>query len=446
MTAMRFSASWRSGSGSAGDNANSEATTNCMTGNDRPADGGHAARPAVVGTMAGRRRLRVARDSALLLAAAVACAAATATGASAAPVRAAGHETRAEHAELAAGQTGTRSAVPWSKVGPGWALVEYTTGKYQKARPVTLYLVDPKGGKYRLYLWRATSQPWQLISWSGDKTRALFAPSSGRKMDQLNLETGAMTAFRLPASVSSVLGYTSPDGDSILVTKDGIARYSLAGKFQAQLIKGSQFYVAISAVNGQTDVTNAPAGVDVVRNTGGVIRRLHVPGVSRKSGGCTPVRWWSAATVLARCGLYSPKEGEQLWLVPVSGAAPSALTAERTGNGIDLGDFDAWRFSSGLYVQAQGACGSQFIGKQAANGTVTRVNVPGSLGTDIVTATYASRMFVRTVSGCFPSSAALWFNPATRAVTKVLPAPKDGLGVVYVVAYNRNGEEPSGLE
>lgn len=436
MTAVRFSTNARS------------------TGNDRLRSAGRTTRPALRGTMPRRRRPGLARDSALALAIAVACATGTAAAASAAPVRAAGQLARTDSTEpagstgLAAGQTGPRSTIPWAKVGPGWTLTEYTQGTYQKPRPVTLYLVDPLGGKYEIYQWPATSTPLRLIAWSGDKTRALFSPVTGKRvrLEQLVLATGKMTSFGLPASVGSVFGYTDPDGDNILVSHDGIERYDLVGKLQVQLIKGSQFYQAISAANGQTEVVNAPAGIDVVSNAGGVISRLRVPAVN-KSGGCSPVRWWSATVVLARCGVNGVTDGSRLWLVPVSGDAPTALTAVRDGSGIDLGDMDAWKFRSGLYLQAAGACGSQFIGKQAASGAVAVINPPDSDGTNIVTATAGSRMLVLEVfDGCFPRSALVWFNPATGSATKVIPAPKDGYGVLDVVAYNQNGQEPSGLE
>jgi hypothetical protein len=347
-------------------------------------------------------------------------------------------------AAASAASTATSSAVPWSKVGPGWTLAEYTTGTYKKAEPVTLYLLDPQGGKYKLYQWPATTTPWQLIGWSGDKSRALFEQLGGKRpiMHQLALVTGKLSTFRLPASVGFVLGYTYPTGQNILVSQDGVARYNLSGAFQVQLVKGNQFDQAMSSPDGTTELTNGPTGPEVVSNAGGVIRRLHVPGI-KKDGGCSPVRWWTSTVALVSC--LPPGSGSpQLWLVPVSGATPTALTPVRTG-GPDLGDIDAWHFASGLYVQALGACGTQFIGKQASNGKVTVVNVPHSPGNNVVVATSGDRMLVREFSACTSRSSVVWFNPATRAVSRALTAPAGGDGVLYVVAYNKNGEEPTFL-
>ena len=82
---------------------------------------------------------------------------------------------------LSADQARTAAAVPWSKVGPGWALATYSAsrageGVKPKAGPSTLYLVDPQGGRYQLFTWAARSPraSWYLLGWSGDASRALF--------------------------------------------------------------------------------------------------------------------------------------------------------------------------------------------------------------------------------------------------------------------------------
>src|ERR1700722_10470956 len=45
---------------------------------------------------------------------------------------------------LSPGQAGAASAsgIPWSQVGSGWALAEYTKGSYKRAAGVSLYLVS----------------------------------------------------------------------------------------------------------------------------------------------------------------------------------------------------------------------------------------------------------------------------------------------------------------
>ncbi len=368
-----------------------------------------------------------------------------ATGASAAAFASAGPQSakapvvRTAPRMPAAGQVGTRAQVPWRKVGSGWALAQYTQGSLTAAKPVKLYLIDPLGGKYLLYTWRASQNPWQLIAWSGDKTRALLGQdSTGRQtMRQLVLATGRLTQpFTLPAAVAPI-GYTGQDGSSILAIDDGLVRYSLRGKFETRLIEGNQHDVALSSPNGLSYVVSNGTGVDLVGNRGGIIRRLPVPGASAKLGGCAPVRWWQRSTALVAC---TAKSGaERLWLVPVTGAAPGLLP--RHLRQPDLGYLDAWRLRSGMYVLA--GCGScqvaffAYIAKLAANGSVKPLEIPGNQNSNFVMATSGDRMLVWEQSDCCGEDSPLvWFNPATRAVQTVLSARPDERGVIFVVPYN----------
>jgi len=341
---------------------------------------------------------------------------------------------------LRADQVGTRSQVPWRKVGAGWALAQYTQGTVAAAKAMKLYLIDPSGGKYLLYTWRASQNPWELIGWSGDKTRALFGQDSigPKPMRQLVLATGRlMQPFRLPAKVTPI-GYTSPDGNSILAVDDGLARYSLRGKFQARLIKGNQHDIALSAPNGSSYVVSNGTGVDLVSSRGGIVRSLPVPGTDAKLGGCTPVRWWKPSTALVTC---TPKsDAARLWLVPVSGAAPRPL--RRNLKKPNLGYLDAWRLQSGLYLLAGcGACHVAFlayIAKLAANGTVKPLEVPGNGNSNFVMVTAGTKMLVWEESDCCGQDSPLvWFNPATGTVQTVLSARQDEQGVIVVVPYNR---------
>jgi hypothetical protein len=340
---------------------------------------------------------------------------------------------------LGAGTVGTLAQVPWAEIGPGWALAEYTTGSSQVAGPVTLYMVDPHGGLYKLYRWPATTEPWVLVAWSGDKTRALLAQvaTSQPTLHQLTIATGKVTTFTLPSTVTQVLGYTSPDGENILVQQDGVVRYNLTGVLQARLSTGPEDASAVSSPDGLTEVVSAGPGVSLVSNAGGVVRFLPIPGSDATLGGCTPERWWNAADVLVAC-TPSGAIGPQDWLVPVSGATPTALTAPRTGPP-DFGDMDAWQLPTGLYVQAETGCGPPFIAKQLADATVQAV--PGG-SASLVVATSGDRMLVQQ-SGCVPGSSLAWFNPATSAKQPVLTALANSTGVVAAIPYNGDGEQPA---
>jgi hypothetical protein len=346
------------------------------------------------------------------------------------------------------------SAVPWSKVGPGWALALYSAtqageGVKPKAGPTTLYLVNPQGGRYKVLTWSAKSPRarWELVAWSGDAKRALFTPgpvflgAARQHVYQLQLRTGHVTGFTLPRNVNAV-GYTRPDGLNILAEKGALGvgggtitlqRYSLTGKLQKSLagVKGLDDLAGIGGVppapynSAGTELAAGTAnGLDLISNGGGVIRKLPVHGVSE---GCSAVRWWSKSTVLATCN-------GRMWLVPVSGAKPSALTPVRK-NGFDLGDFNAWQLSSGLYVDGFGACGSLVIGRQPAHGKEQQVNVPGAASSLVVNAT-SSKLMVERINGCMPGVSLVWFNPKTRAMKVAIPiAGKNQEGVTDVVPY-----------
>ena len=352
-------------------------------------------------------------------------------------------------ATLGAGQTGTRASVPWGRVGPGWALAMFSAGQggegvKAKAGPSTLYLVDPQGGKYSLFTWpaRSTVTNWQLRAWSGDTRRALFTSQSGvrEQVHQLQLATGRVTGFTLPANVT-VLGYTRPDGLNIVTATSGsgnantLQRYNLTGTLQQTL--GTVYDIGQVAYqpDGATLAGSEATGVELISNGGGAIRTLPVPGAN---GGCVPVRWWTGNTILASC--FNVGNGEwQLWLVPASGARPTALTPGRTHPTFDFGDFNAWQLASGLYVNGYGACGTIVLGKQPAHGPEQRVNVPGAASPLVVTATRTSLMVER-INACSPGVSLVWFNPATRAMNVVLATHGHEYGVVGIEPYFVTGK------
>jgi hypothetical protein len=356
---------------------------------------------------------------------------------------------------LSGGQAGTAAAAPWGKVGPGWALAMYSAsvsgvGVKPKAGPSTLYLVSPQGGRYKLVTWSARSPraTWQLLAWSGDATRALFTGHESTlrvHVYQLQLRTGKITGFTLPANVTAV-GYTRPDGLNILAEKGALGngssitlqRYSLTGKLQKSLttVKGLDLVAGVTGIppapynsRGTEIAAGTANGLELISNAGGRIRKLPVPGVN---GGCSAVRWRSARAVLASCAAGSEPLG--MWLVPASGARPTALTPVRTGGSFDFGDFNAWQLSSGLYVDGFGACGSLVIGRQPAHGAEQRVDVPDSASSLVVNAT-RSALMVERINGCFPGISLVWFNPATRAMKVAIPVGPHQQGVTAVVPY-----------
>jgi TolB protein len=121
----------------------------------------------------------------------------------------------------------------------------------------------------------------------------------------------------------------------------------------------------------------------------------------------------------------------QLWLVPTSGATPTALTASPPAPP-DLGDGDAWQLPSGTYVQAAGACGYTYVARIQPNGLTTPVEIPGvpSGESTIILGAQGDRLAIRNSPGspqtCAHGPALMWFAPATNSVTPLLGGAVDG--------------------
>jgi hypothetical protein len=244
---------------------------------------------------------------------------------------------------LAVATGGTASAAALPAAGPGWSLVLYSTaGMTQRSVADTLYLVAPAGHRYPLARIPDTDGSAHLIAWSGDGTRALAELSDGA-VEEITLASGQLSRVDLPAGVTA-LGYSLPDGLNILgeSTKGNVttlARYTLDGTLAQVLTTWPSSAAsvpfgaaALEAPSGTFLVVAGTAALSLVSNLGGVSRVLPLP--VHHGASCAPIRWWQGSTVLAECsGPGIP--GPRLWLVPASGARPTALTPQRGQNGPD---------------------------------------------------------------------------------------------------------------
>src|SRR5437764_12436138 len=178
------------------------------------------------------------------------------------------------------------AAVPWSHVGPGWVLTQYTTAVPEggKTGPVTLYLISPGGAEYRLARWPGFRTRPQLVAWSPDGKRALFQVFSGKGgVEQLTLATGRMSTFVMQGTATPI-GYTTPDGLNIVGSRPSgngtiVARYSPSGRLVQSLgyFAGGQ---PLYAPSGTEFAAGASHGIKLVSNRGALIRQLPVPGTS----------------------------------------------------------------------------------------------------------------------------------------------------------------------
>ena len=376
--------------------------------------------------MSPRARIRPALKGATLVAAALLATGSAAGVAVAAP---AAHPANATKA----------SSVPLGQVGPGWSIAEYSAAtapmnKHRTKGKTTLYAVSPQGKKFPFFSWPANlpgASSFNVIDWSGDGQRVLVG-NFFNKYEQISLKTGKVTnTFRLPAAVQ-VVGYTRPDGENLLATSQngvGARRYNLAGKLQIVLAKSG--FGVIDSPDGTSVVLGTKTGLQVIANTGGVTKTLNPPaGI----GFCQPLRFWNAKTVLAQCSTLNSGKPPRLWLFPAGGGTATALTPQRSGKSGDLGDLDGWKLTSGVYLQAAGACGTEFVA--TLNGK--QVKLPGvAYPSDHIWTGHGGSLLVQPDEGCTAGAALVWFNPQTKHVTWVLRTPAHVFGVMSVAPFGR---------
>lgn len=370
---------------------------------------------------------------------------------------------------LPAGKTGSRSAVPWSLVGQGWALAELSTAQPNSAGVAsgtgtyTTYLVDPDGGKYEITKSAGGPEP-ELMAWSGNKKTALFdtpgTTGGSGSYQLLNVRTGQLRPLLLPAGVV-VLGFTRPDGVAVLAVNQGSAkfqlqRYALNGQLETSLASlprkggetlpsaGCSTACAVSSPEGLTDVWGiAGEGMQALDNAGGKPHKLHVKDSGHPA--CMPITWWNDTTVLANCAATGGLSGSsRLWLVPAAGGSPTPLTAA-AGSPAGGGNFvGAWRAGDSVYItqtssrQCQGAPsgpgGMDILPLE--QGSNAPIMIPG--GTQnfaTIVATQGTRLLVLAQTQCPGTSSLLWFDPSTRQSQTVIAAPASEVGVIAAVPY-----------
>jgi hypothetical protein len=352
------------------------------------------------------------------------------------------------------------ATIPWSQVVPGWMLATWSPvpGGGRPGAPLppgspnretattTLYLVDPAGGRYPITTFPPPGQQAspELVDWSGDGSHALFyaqyaTPPTAIMVD---VHTGGQTTLPVQGSPR----YTRPNGralllsvppgpDSKLATLD---RVDLAGNHELTYPTdklGSPFNGNyLSTPDGMRLVLGTSAGLALVGNDGTPGPTLAIPGQTN----CSPLRWWdeTLATVLAACD--APGFTSRLWLAPIDGSPPTALTAVNDGQkGPDLRDVSAWQLPSGTFVQAEGACGYQYLAKLNPDVTTSPVSVSGvDSGRSVVVAgVNGAYLDLRTTTSCGGGQSLVAYNPGTNTSTVLLGPPLNGGGVIAAVPF-----------
>jgi TolB protein len=345
--------------------------------------------------------------------------------------------------------------VPWSQVGPGWMLAMWSPapGLHPgetpppgspdwKTAPMTLYLVDPAGGRYAI-----TSFPppgdglsADLVDWSGDGTRALFSTQGKSRtvLTEVDLRSGTKTTFTVEGTDQLIPRYTRPDGKAVLLHKRkgtqpaSLERIDLAGNHQLTYPVGPDFGEYLATPDGTQLVLGSTAGLALMGNDGVAGRAVPVAGQKD----CTPLRWWDAGSriALARCNTSA---GSRLWQVPIDGGTPTAVTAPNDGHaGPDYGDLNAWQVPAGTYLQAAGACGVIFLAKLNADGTTSPVKVPETKSNSVVVlGVNGGHLDLQARAGCGSGQSLIDYDPSAGTSTVLLGPPVNGGGVTNAVPY-----------
>jgi TolB protein len=373
-----------------------------------------------------------------------------------------------------AAATGVEAAikdVPWSKVGPGWMLAEWspvTPHRPGEQRApdeptpqtvgTTLYLVDPTGNRYTITTFGPGSR-LSLADWSGDGSHALFTPSyvTPTSAISVDLHTGAQTTI----PVAGYPRYTRPNGTAMLVSTSfngnhpgSLKRVDLSGKGEftyptddlggagqfsgnyAESPDGTQLVLATANLGNEV-VARTDNSLVVMSNDGKVTRTLPAP---MPKAMCGPVKWWTPGSLLVHCTVER-SSANQLWEVPLDGGTPTPLTALNSGQeddpgfGGDIGDGDAWKLPSGVFLQSAGACGTAFLSRLTPDGHTTRVKIPGVSDDVFVTGASNDRLVVRGHVGCSGTTSLVSYDPAANTSTVLLGPPINGGGVSQAMLY-----------
>jgi hypothetical protein len=352
------------------------------------------------------------------------------------------------------------ATIPWSQVGPGWMLATWSPvpGGRPGAPPpagsptretasTTLYLVDPAGGRYAITTFPPPGQGLspKLVDWSGDGSHAMLyanapGPSGAITVITVDLHSGGQATFTVDNGFNVIPRYTRPEGKAVLLAKwnDGkpawLKRVDLAGHPELTYPVGQDFQGGyLSTPDGTQLVLGVASGLDLVGNDGSAGKALLIAGEKD----CRPTRWWDTAStvVVVSCSDNGPS---RLWLVPIGGGPPTALTAPLSGQGPDYGDGNAWQLPAGTFVQNAGACGSEYLGKlSAVGGTTNPVSVPDvdPSSSVRVIGVNGGDLDLQATASCGGGQSLFDYNPGTNTSTVLLGPPLNGGGVIDAVPY-----------
>ncbi len=332
------------------------------------------------------------------------------------------------------GREASRAAIPWSQVTDGWNLRAWTSDTDPNTvgdAVLTLYLINPIGGRYRIGNIPTRSA---LEFWSPDHRRAIigYVPIAGRNyIQEWDLATGRrLTSF--PQDNRSLLGYTRPLGRALLTRT--YAPGNQPGRLERIGTDGShqQYYPGSASQLGDLDgrfalytpdgsrfVIGGQRGLAVFSNGGALLRQIsNTPGTQN----CTVGHWWSDREVLVACSTMSgvSTSSENVFRVPIDGGPATPLTFARPP---DYGFYNAWKFSGGILAQRATSCGPGALATIAADGSARPLDFrlpTGVTGQASVVGVYQDRATLATGLCGQPGRSLISLDLRTRATSTLL--------------------------
>jgi hypothetical protein len=300
------------------------------------------------------------------------------------------------------GEEGSRADVPWRSVGRGWMVAEWADAK---SGGVTVYLVNPVGGRYRI----TTVASEAPMTWSPDVRHVLF--SGGDVTEYLDMVTGTLRAIPARRNVFAV-GLLPGHYFGVLGFKEGPR-----GAAQAFGVLGPDGAIAtpfpMSAPGaGSLDVTSAPiatpdgelaiagqTGIALLTATGQVTRVLAPPAGSTA---CVPHSMWSASAIVASCSSGHHDTGA--YLIPLDGSQPTRLVLPAPPAGY-FGVANAWPMAGHTLVTLGTGCGPPGVELVRTDGSRAQLGLPrakGTYGTVVPSQAYDTTIIASTTGarGC----------------------------------------------
>ena len=293
------------------------------------------------------------------------------------------------------------TALPWSTVGPGWTALIWQTVQdidagYQRRG---IYLVSPSGVRYRV----GDVLGGTILDVSPDGRRILVSTGAqpASAVVEFDVATGTSHTialaqdFATPGAGTSVVRYTRPSADALLVSYTGVGtagvsleRRGLDGILQQRFPPISDALTTVADVglptpDGRDLLLSTSTGMSLVdTQVGALVRRFPLP---LGTASCAPQGWWAPGVARVRCdasgGAGLPGSPSvvgplsDVWAIPVDGSPQRRVT---TADGsMSVGYVDAWNTAIGTIaregVRASGPCPASALDIVAPDGARTPV-------------------------------------------------------------------------